>query len=364
MLIAPFLYSLTLFALHGCIVEDAPVNVSSGMQQSSSDGKAATSTKKVVGSAYTAPASIKVELSMFDSVQPNPVLAKLAKNKSKGASEKVCRWSKVNNKMKHFTVTIFPNPCPDIIQAAWHPVLEGTALVSLGKELWAVSGAEALPLPAVQGRPMDLGIDSDGVMLVRTIDANTNEEGDSIYRSYRYSDESWEIIDQQALEEGNTASRPAGWETIGPTTTDLHPGVDGIAFEIAPEELQTTLFSQLTRAVEDAQWVTASTKYGELAWLMQGPERNKPSLPIMLKTSEMWKPLQAIKYKVPENISIQFRDNYVLVTRMGTRPYIYDLATKQMPYKSVHTAGVLFWPEFKASKKETEPESVPKAIEN
>lgn len=370
-----FIYTVFQFFLmvtiSGCIVEeDTTVKPSS----SSEAVKQKESSKQVVGSAQPDIRAVKVEVSLFESVQLNPILAKLAHQKGKDNSPgKVCRWSRVTNTMKQTPVTVFPEPCADLVQSAWHPEQVGISLVSQGKNLYEVSGAEASPLSGVPGRPFDLGINAAGTMLVRTVQADLttevkngargvaldnefirggSQETASVYRSYQYRDASWQLISQQASDPGTAPERSEIWAAIGPTSTDLHPGVHEIDYSSPTEEILAELKTTFPEATdESSEWVVGTYRDIEYAWQLAAGDKITPSLPIVVKNeSGQWARIPGLKYKTPTGITMQFRDNYLMVTRMGTRPYVVDLTTKKIVYKSVNTTGVIFWPRLPGTK--------------
>jgi hypothetical protein len=361
--------------LAACIVEDEALNIQNdqGQEQTS---LARSSNKQVVGSARTSPNALKVEVSLFESIQPNPVIAKMAKNRGKPGAEKVCRWSKIDNKLKQFTHSIFPEPCAEIVQVAWHPIHEGISLVSLGRSLYAVSGAEALPLPEVYGRPYDLGVDKDDNKFVRTVASNvaTTEKngtfgveiegiffgggdasGASIYTNYRFTKDDWQLIERQARLANQQPEWNNAWPSIGPSTSSMHPGIHGLNYETANAEQSDRLSKKTSTTLGEGNWVIATTQWGEYAWYMARSQNEQPQLPILHKTDDSWTVLEAIKYKVASGITLQFREHYLLVTRAGARPYVYDMAAKKIAYKSNHSTGVLFWPDFSPAKVEQAP---------
>jgi hypothetical protein len=362
-------------SLSGCIVEDEVIEPEVLPPEQAVTAQAIETSKIVIGSAEPDIRAVKVEVSLFETVQLNPVLAKIAKQRAKGNSvPKVCRWSRVTNKMKQSTITVFPNPCADIIQTAWHPTQTGISLVSQGKALFSVSGAEAVPLGNVSGRPFDLGVREDGTLLVRSVEANVvtttedvlvgiafddgfvaggNGEFASVYRSYQHNNEIWELLERVVTEPRSTPPRSAHWENIGPTSTDLHPGVAGVDFEPADEALQASFASAFPTQPDDSvRWVVATTDFGDYAWPMRSGDKRGPGLPVLTKSAEgEWSPLAGLKYKITSGLTLQFRNNYLLVTRMGTRPFVVDLSSNKIIYKSIGASGVIFWPRFKNAPK-------------
>ena len=273
----------------------------------------------------------------------------------------------------------FPGKCADIIHIGWHPTYEGRSLVSVGRDLYAVSGAEAKPLPEVSGRPYDVGMTAQDMFLVRTAESKVpvveqngrtgvdvdgtfmqvdSVETATIYRSYRYEGETWQLVEVLAKPANQRPDRTEEWDGIGTTTTSMHPGVHGTSTRAATsdEEAALTAAAPSFDTAQESSWRIATTKHGDVAYRMTGANQDQPSLPLMQRKSDQWAHIQAIRYKVADGMTLEFREGYLLVSRVGTRPYVYDLASGKVAYKSVTAGGVLFWPHFERTDSNSTPE--------
>ena len=131
----------------------------------------------------------------------------------------------------------------------------------------------------------------------------------------------------------------------------------GLDYAKASDELADQLTQRFPEAqVEDSEWMLGTNRDVDYAWQVSTGDKPSPSLPVLRKDENgEWKPIQGLKYKISSGVTLHFRDNYLLVTRMGTRPYIVDLTTHKIVYKSANASGVLFWPRMKKPVEGTEP---------
>mgnify|MGYP001378903350 CR=1 FL=1 len=86
--------------------------------------------------------------------------------------------------------------------------------------------------------------------------------------------------------------RSADWTDIGLTTTTMHPGVHGAEPREANSEEQLELTKSSPSQESKLNWQIASTKNGDVAWPLAGPDGDQPSLPIMHRKQGKWSHIQ------------------------------------------------------------------------